>query len=160
MKKSFFVIALLATIFVQRTFAQDSTQQHQLSQLLTQYYNIKDALVAGNGYLASIKAEEFIKTANSIDYKVISEGNINALLKDATPISETKDNKVQREHFSNLSNNMASLAKSVKLTTEPIYQAYCPMKKANWLSNDKAIKNPYYGSAMLTCGKVVETINQ
>ena len=107
-----------------------------------------------------IKAEEFIKTANSIDYKLISEGNINALLKDATPISETKDIKVQREHFSNLSNNMASLAKSVKLTTEPIYQAYCPMKKANWLSNDKAIKNPYYGSAMLTCGKVVETINQ
>jgi hypothetical protein len=160
MKKSILVIALLATIFVQRTFAQDSTQQHQLSQLLTQYYNIKDALVAGNGYLASIKAEEFIKTANSIDYKVISEGNINALLKDATPISETKDIKVQREHFSNLSNNMASLAKSVKLTTEPIYQAYCPMKKANWLSNDKAIKNPYYGSAMLTCGKVVETINQ
>ena len=160
MKKSILVIALLATIFVQRTFAQDSTQQHQLSQLLTQYYNIKDALVAGNGYLASIKAEEFIKTANSIDYKVISEGNINALLKDATPISETKDINVQREHFSNLSNNMASLAKSVKLTTEPIYQAYCPMKKANWLSNDKAIKNPYYGSAMLTCGKVVETINQ
>ena len=160
MKKSILMIALLATVFVQKTFAQDSTQQHQLSQLLTQYYNIKDALVAGNGYLASIKAEEFIKTANSIDYKVISEGNINALLKDATPISETKDNKVQREHFSNLSNNMASLAKSVKLTTEPIYQAYCPMKKANWLSNDKAIKNPYYGSAMLTCGKVVETINQ
>ena len=160
MKKSIFVIALLATVFVQKTFAQDSTQQHQLSQLLTQYYNIKDALVAGNGYLASIKAEEFIKTANSIDYKVISEGNINALLKDATPISETKDIKVQREHFSNLSNNMASLAKSVKLTTEPIYQAYCPMKKANWLSNDKAIKNPYYGSSMLTCGKVVETINQ
>jgi len=160
MKKSILVIALLATIFVQRTFAQDSTQQHQLSQLLTQYYNIKDALVAGNGIVASAKAEEFIKTANSIDYKLISEGNINALLKDATPISETKDIKVQREHFSNLSNNMASLAKSVKLTTEPIYQAYCPMKKANWLSNDKAIKNPYYGSAMLTCGKVVETINQ
>ena len=160
MKKSILVIALLSTVFAQKTFAQDSTQQHQLSQLLTQYYNIKDALVAGNGYLASIKAEEFIKTANSIDYKVISEGNINALLKDATPVSETKDIKVQREHFSNLSNNMASLAKSVKLTTEPIYQAYCPMKKANWLSNDKAIKNPYYGSAMLTCGKVVETINQ
>ena len=160
MKKSILVIALLSTVFAQKTFAQDSTQQHHLSQLLTQYYNIKDALVAGNGIVASAKAEEFIKTANSIDYKLISEGNINALLKDATPISETKDIKVQREHFSNLSNNMASLAKSVKLTTEPIYQAYCPMKKANWLSNDKAIKNPYYGSAMLTCGKVVETINQ
>jgi hypothetical protein len=32
------------------------------------------------------------------------------------------------------------------------------MKKAYWLSPDKAIKNPYYGSAMLTCGKVTETI--
>src|SRR5678815_2786999 len=149
MKALILSIALLATIFTQKSFAQDSTQQYQLSQLLSQYYNIKDALVAGKGDLASAKAEEFIKTANSIDYKVISEGNINALLKDATPISETKDVNVQREHFSNLSNNMASLAKSVKLTTEPIYQAYCPMKKANWLSSDKAIKNPYYGSACL-----------
>lgn|SRR5678815_1478436 len=160
MKALILSIALLATIFTQKSFAQDSTQQYQLSQLLSQYYNIKDALVAGKGDLASAKAEEFIKTANSIDYKVISEGNINALLKDATPISETKDIKTQREHFANLSNNMVTLAKAVKLTGEPIYQQYCPMKKANWLSNDKAIKNPYYGNAMLTCGKVVETINQ
>jgi Protein of unknown function (DUF3347) len=160
MKKIIFAAAFLATAFVQKSFAQDSTQQHQLSQLLSQYYNIKDALVAGNGDDASAKAEEFIKTANSIDYKLISEGNINALLKDATPISETKDIKKQRGHFANLSNNMAALAKSVKLGAQPIYQAYCPMKKANWLSSDKEIKNPYYGSAMLTCGKVVETINQ
>jgi len=146
--------------FCSENCAQDSTQKYQLSQLLSQYYNIKDALVAGDGNLASSKAEEFIKTANSIDYKLISEGNINALLKDATPISETKDIKTQREHFANLSNNMATLAKGVKLTADPVYQAYCPMKKANWLSNDKAIKNPYYGNAMLTCGRVVETINQ
>ncbi len=160
MKKLILMTALLATVFVQKIFAQDSTQKYQLSQLLSQYYNIKDALVAGNGVLASVKAEEFIKTANSIDYKLISEGNINASLKDATPISEIKDIKIQRDHFANLSNNMATLAKGVKLTADPIYQAYCPMKKANWLSNDKAIKNPYYGNAMLTCGKVVETINQ
>jgi len=161
MKKIIFATAaFLATTFVQKSFAQDSTQRHQLSQLLSQYYNIKDALVAGNGNEASAKAEEFIKTANSIDYKLISEGNINALLKDATPISETKEIKKQREHFANLSNNMAALAKSIKLGAQPIYQAYCPMKKANWLSSDKEIKNPYYGSAMLTCGKVVETINQ
>src|SRR5205085_11849360 len=109
----------------------------------------------GNGTLASLKADEFIKAANSIDYKVISEGNINALLKDASPISETKDIKVQRGHFTNLSNNMATLAKAIKLTEQPIYHAYCPMKQADWLSSDQAIKNPYYGNAMLTCGKVV-----
>lgn len=139
--------------------SQDSTQQKQLSQLLTYYYSIKDALVAGNANTAAVSADQFIKIANSIDYKLISEGNINALLKDATPISESKDIKVQREHFSNLSDNMATVAKAVKLTGDPIYQQYCPMKKANWLSRDKDIKNPYYGNAMLTCGKVVETIN-
>ena len=160
MKQIFLVVVFLAPSFLQKSFAQDSTQQYQLSQLLSKYYDIKDALVAGNGNEASAKAGEFIKTANSIDYKIISEGNINALLKDATPISDAKEIKIQRQHLSNLSDNMTTLAKAVKLTTQPIYQAYCPMKKANWLSSDKEIKNPYYGSAMLTCGKVVETINQ
>ena len=159
-------VVFLATTNLQKAAAQlnpslreDSTQQYQLSQLLSHYYNVKDALVAGNGKDASAKAQEFIQIANSIDYKLISEGNINALLKDATPISESKDIQGQREHFANLSNNMATLAKAMKLTSQPIYQAYCPMKKANWLSSDKEIKNPYYGNAMLTCGKVVETIN-
>lgn len=160
MKNLVLAITLVATVFVQKTFAQDSRQKHQLSQLLSEYYNIKDALVAGNSNIASQKADEFIKTANTIDYKLISEGNINTLLKDASPISDTKDIKKQRQHFSNLSNNMATLAKAMKLTNQPIYQAYCPMQKANWLSSSKEIKNPYFGSAMLTCGKVVETINQ
>ena len=30
------------------------------------------------------------------------------------------------------------------------------MKKAAWLSSEKQIKNPYYGSSMLTCGEVTE----
>mgnify|MGYP002336258182 CR=1 FL=1 len=107
--------------------------------------------VAGDS--ASELADRVLEAASAF-----SEGNINALLKDATPISESKDLKKQRQHFSNLSNNMTALAKAVKLSNDPIYQAYCPMKKAGWLSNEKAIKNPYYGSAMLTCGNVVETI--
>lgn len=152
-------VTFLVTVFAQKGIAQDSTEQRQLSQLLTQYYQLKDALVAGNGNVSSTRAQEFIKTANSIDYKIISEGNINALLKDATPISESRDINKQREHFANLSNNMAALAKAVKLTTDPIYKQYCPMKKTNWLSNEKAIKNPYYGNAMLTCGNIAETIS-
>ena len=44
----------------------------------------------------------------------------------------------------------------------PVYFQHCPMyndgKGANWLSKENAVKNPYYGSMMLTCGKTVETI--
>jgi hypothetical protein len=33
------------------------------------------------------------------------------------------------------------------------------MKKAYWISEEKGIENPYYGTGMLTCGKVTETIH-
>ena len=158
MKKIFFIVALVATAFVQKGLAQESKQQNQLSQLLNSYYDIKNALVAGNAVTASLKAQNFVKATNGIDYKIIPEGNINALLKDATPISESKDIKEQRLHFSNLSGNMYTIAKSVKLSDQPVYYDYCPMKKSYWLSNDKAIKNPYYGNAMLTCGSIKETL--
>jgi len=32
------------------------------------------------------------------------------------------------------------------------------MKKTYWLSNEAAIKNPYYGNAMLNCGNVTDTM--
>ena len=160
MKKIFFIVAISATALLQKSFAQDSTTQtkSQLSQLLTSYYNIKDALATGSANSAATGAEQFVKTANGIDYKVISEGNINALVKNATAISEGKDLKEQRMHFANLSTNMYAVAKAVKLTQQAVYYVYCLMKKVYWLSSDKAIKNPYFGNAMLTCGKVTETL--
>ncbi len=105
MKNIFFIVATFATVFIQKSVAQDSTVPiaSQLSQLLASYYNIKDALVAGNAGLASASAAQFIKTANGIDYKVISEGNINAFLTDAGKISESKDIERQRERFANFS---------------------------------------------------------
>jgi uncharacterized protein (DUF885 family) len=133
--------------------------------LLVLYYNVKDALVAGNAETAATKAGEFVKAANAIDNKTLSKKankTYTALQKklvyDATHISETKDIAHQREHFANFSANIFTLAKAVRLTTQPVYEQYCPMKKSYWLSNESAIKNPYYGSSMLTCGKVVTTI--
>ena len=156
-RKIFFIVAIFATAFVQQSFAQD-TKQNQPSQLLTIYFNIKDALVAGDANTAAMQAEAFVKTLNGIDEKIINEGNRNALLTDAGHISETKEIKHQREHFASFSSNMAALAKAQKLSTQPIYVDYCPMKKSYWLSSESAIKNPYFGSAMLTCGKVTETL--
>ncbi len=156
--KKLLIVAIIATALSQISFAQDSTKHHQFPQLLTYYYNIKNALVAGNTADAASGATAFIKTANSIDYKIISEDNLTTLVKDAGKISETTDLKKQRAYFANFSINMAAVAKVLKLTDKPVYYAYCPMKKAYWLSSEKAIKNPYYGSSMLTCGEVTETI--
>lgn len=157
MKKIFLMLALIATAFIQNNFAQDSTKT-QPAQLLNAYYKLKDALVGSNPTLAAANAEELIKAINGTDKQTLNDDARASLLKDANTIFQSKDIKLQREKFATLSSNMFELAKTVKLSAEPVYQQYCPMKKASWLSNDKAIKNPYYGSAMLTCGSVKTTL--
>ncbi|MBC7534220.1 MAG: DUF3347 domain-containing protein, partial [Ferruginibacter sp.] len=118
---------------------------------------LKDALVSSNAKAAAAAADEFINAVNAADKETVKEETRNALLKDADLIAKSKELNKQRETFSNLSNTIYALAKTMRLSADPVYQQYCPMKKASWLSNSKAIKNPYYGSAMLTCGSVKET---
>jgi hypothetical protein len=57
---------------------------------------------------------------------------------------------------------MATLVKGGQLSAGALYLEYCPMANGNegayWLSNEKQIKNPYFGDKMLKCGSVKETI--
>lgn len=147
-----------ATTATDASTTPDAGSQKQLSQLLSSYYNVKNALVAGDAASTASNAGEFLKMVNAIDYKVISEGNINILAKDAGRIFETKDLQKQRQYFANFSTNMAAVARAFRLSDQPVYLQYCPMKKASWLSAEKDIKNPYFGSSMLTCGEVKETL--
>ena len=157
MKKTFFAVAFLATLLAQQAFAQESPKTSNQS-FLNSYYAIKDALVSSNPGMAAANAAEFVKTLNATNDQTVKKETRAALLNDAEIISQSKDIKLQREKFISLSDNMVVLAKSSRLSAEPVYQQYCPMKKASWLSGNKAIKNPYYGSAMLTCGSIKETL--
>jgi hypothetical protein len=162
MKKLFFTMTLFAAIGIQSVSAQSTVP---LSNVLTGYYSLKDALVAGDATNVAVTARALLQTLNSVDVKALPEKDQKAfkatqekLAFDARHISESSDINHQREHFVPLSGNMASLAKQAHLSQEPIYEDYCPMKKAYWLSNEAAIKNPYYGNSMLTCGKVTTTL--
>ena len=164
MKKIFFTIAFISALSVQYLFAQDSIKL-QPAALINSYFDIKNALVNSDAPTAAIQAGEFAKTVNSIDLNTMTEDDRKAfvLLKDklsfdARHISESKSIEHQREHFANLSENVYSLAKKVRLSDQPIYREFCPMKKSYWLTNETAIKNPYYGKSMLTCGKVTQTL--
>ncbi|MCU7694397.1 DUF3347 domain-containing protein [Haoranjiania flava] len=137
--------------------AKDKSPDEQIQALYIHYLGIKDALVADDQSKAASHANQFSQTASLISYRHLSEGNVNALRKDASAIADARDIAAQRKSFSNLSNNMAALAEKCKLSDKPVYQQYCPMAKAYWLSNEKEIKNPYYGSSMLTCGSVKKT---
>jgi hypothetical protein len=166
MKKIFLLVALMATVSTQLLFAQD-TKSTALTPLLVSYYDIKDALIKSNSADAATHAATFLKAVNGVDMKSLPAADMSTFMAaqeklafDARHISESKDIAHQREHFANFSVNFFKLAKAVKLTDKPVYYAYCPMKKSYWLSSEDVIKNPYYGSQMLTCGKVTETLNK
>ena len=157
MKHILFAVALFAAGMVQQSFAQDSLKT-ETSSILSSYYIIKDALVKGNVDAARINSGEFLKAINEKEKAIITADYRSSLGSDAAAIAQSNDIKVQREKFASLSVNLFALAKKIKLSALPIYQMYCPMKKAVWLSDNKLIKNPYYGSAMLTCGSIKETL--
>jgi hypothetical protein len=68
----------------------------------------------------------------------------------------------QREQYIGLSNEMLALVKATGLSSGELYVDFCPMANneegAVWLSATKAIKNPYFGNEMPTCGEIKETI--
>ena len=160
MKSLFFVLAVLCTTVT-------SAQSKSLNAVLNAYYKIKNDLVAGNSSAAVEAAAEFKTAVEAIDNSSASAAELKAfepfrqkLLADAAAVNGVNDLSKQRELFSSLSNNMISVAKATTLSDKEIYVDYCPMKKSYWLSADKAIRNPYYGNKMLTCGNVKETIKQ
>lgn len=137
----------------------------QINALVIEYYGIKDALVATNGKTAQQKANDLLQVLSQLDKTEMTKEQKNMytslvgkIKSDTEHISETQDIAKQRAHFNDLSNNLFEVLKALGINESPVYQQYCPMKKAYWLSNNSAIRNPYYGNQMLTCGKVTETL--
>jgi hypothetical protein len=73
-------------------------------------------------------------------------------VKAARAVAAAKDVKVAREAFKPLSDAVIAIVRQDPKGHE-VKLAYCPMADASWLQKDEQIKNPYYGSSMLTCGE-------
>lgn len=120
------------------------------------YIHIKDALVASKSDEAKAGAGELKKALKDVN------GSAKAI-DAAAKVANASNLAEQREVFSTLSSEMAILVKGDKLSMGSLYLEYCPMANNNegayWLSNEKEIKNPYFGDKMLKCGSVKETIN-
>lgn len=175
MKNTISTIAVAITLLFTANFAQASTvktetttievaDSSQLQTVYDAYFTVKDALIKSDAKLTSAKATDLLTAITAIKMDKLKSNEHTAWMKvvkkltaDAKSISTTSDLKKQRETFKSLSKNTYDLIK-VSKSTEVVYKQYCPMADADWLSKEKAVKNPYYGSSMLTCGNVVETI--
>lgn len=150
------------------TQTNEATKMSPLDAVYESYFSLKDALVKTDGTTASAAAKELLASINAVkmgelkmDVHLVWMKVLENLKKDATAISSSTDAKKQRDSFDTLSVSLYELI-TVSKSDETVYYQFCPMandgKGANWLSKENTIKNPYFGSMMLSCGKVVETI--
>ena len=147
---------------------KSSESSKPLELVYNAYFELKDALVASDSKVVSEKANELLSSIDKVDMKslkmdvhMVWMNVLKPLKEDAKVIASSNDIEEQRKQFISLSYNMYKIIKIEKSETTVYYQ-HCPMankgKGANWLSKENEVKNPYYGSKMLKCGKTVETI--
>ncbi len=152
-----------------QTNVMDKQHATPLKAVFDNYFLLKEALVKTDAGAASSGAAQLAKAINAVEMTRLSTEEHTvwmSILKDLTSNAEkaatAKDIAAQRELFALLSTSMYELAK-VSKQDAPVYYQHCPMynngKGANWLSKQTAIKNPFYGAQMMTCGSTVETIS-
>lgn len=146
--------------------AVKNPKSDQFNTLFTHYFALKNALVASDATAASASAAEFSTAVKAVQMERMNPEVHGVWMQVMEPmanlgegIASKKDLEAQRKAFAELSAPMLALVK-VAPRPEPVYYDHCPMYEggANWLSQEKPIKNPFYGSMMLTCGSVKQTI--
>ncbi len=72
-------------------------------------------------------------------------------------LAEPADLKAARLAFAPLSSAIADAVRSAGLAGDAGLRVFeCPMAKARWLQREAGTKNPFYGTAMLTCGDEID----
>jgi hypothetical protein len=143
------------------------TNTNTTAKIIDGYLAVKDALVADDQATAAAKSADLVSALKAFDSASAQSNQTGELEKfklEATALAEnlaSGDIATQRENFQALSVALKEFFK-IAGADRTLYHQYCPMYKGNkggmWLSAKEDIKNPLFGSSMLTCGRVEETL--
>jgi hypothetical protein len=149
--------------------AMDMGNTKKSNAIVASYLQLKNALVDDKSKEAGVAAEGMLKAFKAFDASGLNENEqkeIGEILENAIEQAEHITKNVgnmehQREHLEVLSNDMIDFLAIVG-SEMTLYQTRCPMynkgKGGIWLSETEEIRNPFYGSKMLTCGAVQKEI--
>jgi len=135
--------------------------------IIEAYFQIKNGLVADDKNATAKGGTALLVAFSKFDMSKLSGDTHKEYMEILESAKEQAEHIVkspidhQREHFETLTTDVNDLI-SLLGKEKKVYQAFCPManggKGAIWLSEFKEIKNPYFGSKMLTCGSVQKEI--
>ena len=123
----------------------------ELNAFFTRYLALQEALVASE----PAKAEEIAREMAQLSLEDMPE-----LSEAISTLAESDHLGRQRALFFQLNKVMVPYLEA-HLNSGEVYQQFCPMAFENtgafWFSDSEEILNPYFGDAMLHCGKVEKT---
>ncbi|RXJ44629.1 DUF3347 domain-containing protein [Gelidibacter gilvus] len=150
----------------QGSTSTSDAQNPESQQVLADYMSLKDALVATDEKAAADAGKKLESTLKSIkldSYTSEEQKELKEIIESATEHAEhigRSDMAHQREHFQMLNQDVTDMV-AITGTANTLYQQFCPMygEGGAWLSMEKEIRNPYFGSKMMKCGEVQKEIN-
>lgn len=143
----------------------------QLDKVFEAYFHIQFALSHDNLEESGAGAKHMQMVLDKVDMSLLSGEShmvwmkeLEIIVKSGKTIENSKDIAASRTAFISLSQSMINALNIFGTTSaNSIYRFHCPMadnkKGADWLQNKSETENPFYGSSMLKCGDLVETIS-
>ncbi len=143
--------------------------KEQLQNVYDSYILMTDAFVVTSAEEVSLHALKVKTGLQKVDMGLLNGEahmewmtQIGKLNETINQIANSKDISYQRVIFAEFNNTFYKSLKSFGLHQGTTYYQYCPMANgdvgAYWFSNEKDIKNPYFGDEMLKCGETRETL--
>src|SRR5260221_8543697 len=130
--------------------ADDPALMEPVKSVLDYYLKIQTELAKDSIKGVDEHATAISKAVKGDDMKMLSPD----VAKQADALAQAKDIKAARAAFKPLSASLVKYLADNKAGGGTYHEAYCPMVKASWLQTGKAIKNPYMGKEMLSCGEL------
>jgi len=144
------------------------------AQLLDTYYSLKEAFVEEDSTKVNAAAKTLQLNSGSLKVEELQGDSTGMIKETAKQFAETiagssvalaaeQDMEAKRREFNMITDAMWSLTRTVRYNGSKVYYQYCPMAFDNagayWLSNSRQVRNPYFGSKMLSCGEVADSLD-
>ena len=153
------------------TYDTPSEFRHQLSEVYKTSLVLTESFISGEGNDISNTSGQVKETLKKVDMSLLKSSEahmdwmvnlkeMNTALDNISGSAEAKD---QKAYYASFSQALYKSIKAFGVGAGTVYYQHCPMALDNqgafWLSDSKEIRNPYFGTGMLTCGSRKETLN-
>ncbi|TAH40092.1 MAG: efflux RND transporter periplasmic adaptor subunit [Bacteroidetes bacterium] len=147
----------------------NKNEKETIIPLVQEYLKLKDALVEDDFEKGKTISESLLNKIKGVEMNVFKGESHNiwmqarpTLIKSLGTIQSAENIGALRTQFHIVSEQFILLTETFGSMYEKLFVIHCPManqnKGADWISNNKEVKNPYLGAEMISCGDVIKEL--